>query len=156
MTSFLKTNILAIVNVSELWPAPLTFIYVHCATRFSWGLLPCYPGPLKCFCAPSHQILAKSAPQKARNRDKADFATKVRESSMNNWGTFDSKSLFKGGTFDSLSLVLTFSGGTFEDFTTTKSPYLRRLPDSGQKRVWHQSYVPPHTAVCPHPWVPWV
>ena len=80
------------------------------------------PGPLKCFCAPSHHILAKSAPQKARNRDKADFATKVRESSMNNWGTFDSKSLFKGGTFDSLSQVLKFSGGTFEDFTTTKSP----------------------------------
>ena len=24
------------------------------------------PGPLKCFCAPSHHILAKSAPQKAR------------------------------------------------------------------------------------------
>ena len=80
------------------------------------------PGPLKCFCAPSHHILAKSAPQKARNRDKADFATKVRESSMNNWGTFDSKSLFKGGKFDSLSPVLTFPGGTFEDFTTTKSP----------------------------------
>ena len=80
------------------------------------------PVPLKCFRAPSHQILAKSAPQKARNRDKPDFATKVRESSMNNWGTFDSKSLFKGGTFDSLSQVLKFSGGTFEDFTTTKSP----------------------------------
>ena len=36
------------------------------------------PGPLKCFCAPSHQILAKSAPPKARNRDKVEFATKVR------------------------------------------------------------------------------
>ena len=79
------------------------------------------PGPLKCLCAPSHQILAKSAPQKARNRDKPDFATKVRESSMNNWGTFDSKSLFKGGTFDSLSQILKFSGCTFEDCTTTKS-----------------------------------
>ena len=29
------------------------------------------PGPLKCFSAPRHQILAKSAPQKARNRDKS-------------------------------------------------------------------------------------
>ena len=29
------------------------------------------PGPLKCFCIPSHQILAIGAPQKARNRDKA-------------------------------------------------------------------------------------
>ena len=66
--------------------------------------------------------MPKRAPQKARYHDKADFATKGRELSMNNWGTFDSKSLFKGGTFDSLSLVLTFSGGTFEDFTTTKSP----------------------------------
>ena len=35
------------------------------------------PGPLKCFCAPSHHILAKSAPKKACNRDKPDFATKV-------------------------------------------------------------------------------
>ena len=39
------------------------------------------PGPLKCFNAPSQQILAKSAPQKARNRDKAEFATKVHRSS---------------------------------------------------------------------------
>ena len=37
------------------------------------------PGPLKCLCAPSHQILARSAPQKARNRDNAEFATKVRK-----------------------------------------------------------------------------
>ena len=29
------------------------------------------PGPLKYFSAPRHQILAKSAPQKARNRDKS-------------------------------------------------------------------------------------
>ena len=40
-----------------------------------------HPGPLECFSAPRHQILAKSAPQKARNRDKAEFATKVRKSS---------------------------------------------------------------------------
>ena len=41
--------------------------------------LPCHPGPLKCFCAPRHQISAKSAPQKAHNRDKAKFATKLRK-----------------------------------------------------------------------------
>ena len=40
------------------------------------------PGPLKCFCAPSHQILAISAPQKARNRDNAEFATKLRKLSQ--------------------------------------------------------------------------
>ena len=39
------------------------------------------PGPLKCFSAPGHQILGKSAPQKAHNRDKAEFVTKVRKSS---------------------------------------------------------------------------
>ena len=37
------------------------------------------PGPLKCLCAPRHQISAKSAPQKARNRNKARFATKLRK-----------------------------------------------------------------------------
>ena len=40
-------------------------------------------GQLKCFCAPIHQILAKSAPQKARNRDKAKFAAKLRKLSKN-------------------------------------------------------------------------
>ena len=30
------------------------------------------------FCAPHHQILDKSAPQKARDCDTAEFATKVR------------------------------------------------------------------------------
>ena len=35
------------------------------------------PGPLKCFCAPRHQILAKSAPQKVRNRNKAIFCDKT-------------------------------------------------------------------------------
>ena len=35
------------------------------------------PSPLKCFSAPRHQILAKKAPQNARNHDKAEFATKV-------------------------------------------------------------------------------
>ena len=39
------------------------------------------PGPLKCLSAHRHQILAKSVPQKARNRDKGEFATKVRKSS---------------------------------------------------------------------------
>ena len=38
------------------------------------------PGQLKCFSAPRHHILAKSASQKARNRDKAEFATKVKSS----------------------------------------------------------------------------
>ena len=35
------------------------------------------PGPLKCFCASPHQIFARSASQNARNRNKADFTTKV-------------------------------------------------------------------------------
>ena len=39
------------------------------------------PSPLKCFSAPCHKILAKSAPQKARVRDIAEFATTVRKSS---------------------------------------------------------------------------
>ena len=39
------------------------------------------PGPLKCFSAPRHQILAESAPQKARNHERAEFLTKVRKSS---------------------------------------------------------------------------
>ena len=37
------------------------------------------PGPLKCFCAPRRQNSAKSAPQKARNRNKAKFETKLRK-----------------------------------------------------------------------------
>ena len=41
------------------------------------------PGPLKCFCASPHQIFAKSASQNARNRDKADFTTKVRKLRIN-------------------------------------------------------------------------
>ena len=44
------------------------------------GTLGCpKPGPLKCFCAPRHQILAKCAGQKAYNCDKAKFATKLRQ-----------------------------------------------------------------------------
>ena len=54
------------------------------------------PGPLKCFCAPSHQILAKSAPPKGGNRNRAELVTKVRKSSIKIWGTFNSKSLFQG------------------------------------------------------------
>ena len=42
------------------------------------------PGRIKCLRAPSHQILAKSDPQKARYRDKAEFTTKVRKSSISN------------------------------------------------------------------------
>ena len=44
---------------------------------------PTKPGPLKCFCASPHQIFAKSASQNARNRDKADFTTKVRKLRIN-------------------------------------------------------------------------
>ena len=76
-------------------------------------------GPIKYLYAPNHQILVKSASRKARNRIKADFATKVRNQVKNVllwtvtnnkalklvfhvWGgTFDSNSLFKGGTFES-------------------------------------------------------
>ena len=43
------------------------------------GTLGCpKPGPLKCFCAPRHQILARCAAQK-RNCDKAKCATKLRQ-----------------------------------------------------------------------------
>ena len=41
------------------------------------------PGPLNCFCASQHQILAKSASQKARNRDNALFTTNMHKSSIN-------------------------------------------------------------------------
>ena len=44
--------------------------------------------------------MSKYRSERALNHKK----TKVRESSMNNWGTFDSKSLFKGGTLDSFTL----------------------------------------------------
>ena len=68
---------------------------------------------------PNHQILVKSASRKALYHNKADFATKVRNQVKNvlMWtvtnnkalklvfhvwgGTFDSNSLFKGGTFES-------------------------------------------------------
>ena len=51
--------------------------------NYEFGIGQCtfYPGPLKCFGAPRHQIFAKSPPQKVRNRNKAEFATKVRKSS---------------------------------------------------------------------------
>ena len=43
------------------------------------GTLGCpKPGPLKCLCAPRHQILARCAAQK-RNCDKAKCATKLRQ-----------------------------------------------------------------------------
>ena len=47
------------------------------------GVAGARPGPLKCFCASPHQIFAKSASQNARNRDKADFTTKVRKLRIN-------------------------------------------------------------------------
>ena len=40
-------------------------------------------GPIKYLYAPNHQILVKSASRKARNRNKADFATKVRNQVKN-------------------------------------------------------------------------
>ena len=46
------------------------------------GLLAFYFLVPNLFCAPSHQILAKCAPQKAHNHDKAQFATKVSKSSI--------------------------------------------------------------------------
>ena len=49
--------------------------YISWRTCTFWGHF--RPSPLKCFSAPRHQILAKSAPQNARNHDKAEFATKV-------------------------------------------------------------------------------
>ena len=44
-------------------------------------MVPCRPGPLKCFGASHHQILAISAPQEARNHDKTEFAAKMSKSS---------------------------------------------------------------------------
>ena len=49
-------------------------------TTMNHEIHPPHPGPLECFSAPRHQILATSAPQKTRNCDKAEFATKVRKS----------------------------------------------------------------------------
>ena len=60
---------------------PVVSFSVHHSRCFTSSPSP--PGPIKCFRAPSHQILAKCAPQKARNRDKAEFATKVRKSTIN-------------------------------------------------------------------------
>ena len=64
------------------------------------------PGPLKCFNAPRHQILAKSAPQKACTCDKAEFATKVRKSSKSDLNPKNLKGhiwvriLFEEGIFE--------------------------------------------------------
>ena len=75
-------------------------------SRWSGGPGGLRPGPLKCFSAPRHHILAESAPQEARNRDKAEFATKVRKSSLFDLnpkklkGAFESEFLFQGGPFE--------------------------------------------------------
>ena len=61
-------------------------------------------------CPLSPNFSQKCPPQKARNRDRAEFATKVRKSSIKIWGTFDSKSYFRGGTFDSESTPKLFMG----------------------------------------------
>ena len=50
-------------------------------------------------CNPSHQILAKSAPPKARNRDKVEFATKVRKSNINCCLTMNIKKAFNTSLF---------------------------------------------------------
>ena len=57
------------------------------------------PGCIKCLRAPSHQILAKSAPPKARNRDKVEFATKVRKSNINCCLTMNIKQAFNTSLF---------------------------------------------------------
>ena len=57
------------------------------------------PGRIKCLRAPSHQILAKSAPPKARNRDKVEFATKVRKSNINCCLTMNIKKAFNTSLF---------------------------------------------------------
>ena len=64
------------------------------------------PGPLKCLCLPP-PILAKCLPK--RNDDKADFATKVRKSSINRQNVNHERQLQRtcieeahwGGTFES-------------------------------------------------------
>ena len=62
------------------------------------------PGRIKCLRAPSHQILAKSSPPKARNRDKVEFATKVSKSNINCCLTMNIKKAFNKGSFLSLTL----------------------------------------------------
>ena len=57
------------------------------------------PGRIKCLRAPSHQILAKSAPPKARNRGKVEFATKVRKSNINCCLTMNIKKAFNTSLF---------------------------------------------------------
>ena len=77
--------------------------------------------PIKYLYAPNHQILVKSASRKARNCIKADLATKVRNQVKHvlMWTVTNNKALklvfhVWGGTFDSNSL---FNGGTFESKT---------------------------------------
>ena len=67
---------------------PMYFLLYIVYVWVCWLLLSPYGGsnnpcPLKCFCASPHQIFAKSASQNARNRDKADFKTKVRKLRIN-------------------------------------------------------------------------
>ena len=79
---------------------------ISCLDFFSYFWESNRPGPLKCFSAPHHQISAKSAPQKARNHDTAEFATKKNVNQVNSTkipkikrGTFESHSLFEGGAY---------------------------------------------------------
>ena len=63
---------LKVQNLHENDPPPLWNF-----SESSSILVASTPGPLKCFCAPRYRMSAKSAPQKARNRDKAKFATEL-------------------------------------------------------------------------------
>ena len=69
----------------------------NCAPGSNYTRQCAVPNPLNYFCTPSHQILAKIASPKAGYCDKADFARKVRNSSINIWEKFGSKRLLPPG-----------------------------------------------------------
>ena len=127
----LKTNL-------RLWK-PITFIkdnyYDNAAAADDDDDDDRDPGPLKCFCASHHQISAKSVPQKARNSDKAKFATKLRQLSMHcvneQWTMRNNKAL-------KLAFHVYFLQGIVICLTCDNSAY------------HHQSNMPPQPVVCPH------
>ena len=112
---------------------------------------------LKNVCVPpTTKFWPKVPPQEARNRDKAELATKVRNQvqTVLMWTMTKKKALIlvfhvSGGTFDSNSL---FKGGTFESKTHNRYICLIR----GRSAYCHQSNVPPQTDMCPQPWLPWL
>ena len=72
------------LRASWLQPGPARRLLVRASAATlaqSLNMGHCYTRSIKMFSAPRHRILSKSAPQKALNRDKAEFATKVRKSS---------------------------------------------------------------------------